>query len=156
MSWLGGEAENATPMFRYHVGLVGNLSLTEELILQPEFYYSAQGAGLEEGGTARYHYFCLPVLAKLDYEKHYFLIGPQVAVLYEGNLRHEEAKRNVSAQLNPIDFAAILGGGIKLSALANLELRYHVGISDTVAANEERYVPNRLFQLSFTHLLTQQ
>jgi hypothetical protein len=135
---------------------VGNLSLTEKILLQPEFYYSAQGAGSKGDGTAHYHYFCLPALAKLNYEKHYFLIGPQVAVLYKGSLRHEEAKQNVSAQLNPLDFSAVIGGGVKLSNLTSLELRYHIGISNTIVAGEEYHVPNRLLQFSFTHLLTQQ
>ena len=155
VSWIGGDSEAVVPIIRYHAGVLSNVSLIEEsLTLQPELYYSAQGTGVEGGGTARYHYLCLPVLAKMEGPNHYFLIGPQVAVLYEANLRYKEAKRNVSAHLNPVDFAMVIGGGLKLNAWANLELRYHHGMSDT-ATNDDGDFPSRLFQLSFTHLLIQ-
>ena len=155
VSWIGGDSEEVVPFIRYHLGIVSNVSLIEEsLTLQPELYYSAQGTGVQGGGTARYHYLCLPLLAKIEGSKHYFLIGPQGAVLYEANFRYKEAKQNVSAQLNPVDFALVLGGGLKLSAWVNLELRYHHGISDT-ATNDDGDFPSRLFQLSFTHLLIQ-
>ena len=155
VSWIGGDSEDVVLLLRYHVGLLSNVSLVEDAFtLQPEFYYSSQGTGVGEDGTARYHYFCLPVLAKLEHEKHYFLIGPQAAVLYEGNLRHKEARQNVTAHLNPVDISVVLGGGIKVSPLANIELRYHLGISDTAANNEGNF-PNRLIQVSFNHLFTQ-
>jgi hypothetical protein len=153
VAWTGGDAEGTRPILRYHAGVFSEIAASERICFRPELYYSAQGTGLELEGTARYHYFCLPVLMKIAQEKSYFLLGPQAAVLYEANTRYREEKQNVSAQLNPIDFSLLLGGGIKVNAKAGLELRYHWGISSTSNRKEEHF-PNRLLQLSFTYLLT--
>lgn len=153
ITWIGGDATNVQPALGYHIGLLTNTPIIQKrLFLQPEFYFSRQGANGQNDEKAVYHYFCLPALLKIDQPNYYFLFGPQVGLLYNAKMKIEDTKENVINRLNPVDLMLIVGVGFKVDSHINLEVRYHHGVSDT-AANEDGNYPNRVIQFSLTHSL---
>ena len=64
---LEGDGVDGSTYTSYHFGAVAEISLLENLSLQPELLYSSQGTKVDEAGIKEinYNYVTVPVLAML-------------------------------------------------------------------------------------------
>lgn len=166
-----GDLETQTS---FHLGLVTEIPLGANFALQPEFFYSSQGAKYEETGTLeggeyssyRYKlkldYLNLPLLAKYSITPGLSLqAGPQIGYLIKAEVervltigRDTDANKNdVKDHFKNIDFA--LSGGLQyeLEMGVFFNARYNAGIYNIEdAENDDDYMYNNVFQLSVGYM----
>ncbi|MDZ7645971.1 MAG: outer membrane beta-barrel protein [Cytophagales bacterium] len=47
----GDNSSSFDPKYSFHVGLLGHIHMSDEIAIQPEVYYSAQGTQYKSNGT---------------------------------------------------------------------------------------------------------
>ena len=129
----------------FHVGLVGELSLTSRWNLQPEFLYSEQGFGFrnefQEELKINLNYLQLPVLVEYELVNGFFIQGgPQISYLLE------EENRIVYLTHNYNKFDLSLGFGAEYK-IKNFYVygRYNTGIN-RIFNSSELQAHNRVIQ----------
>ena len=163
VSSLTGDGSN----FRagMNVGIFANYRINKLLAIQPEFYYSMQGAGfddipvltktLESNYTS--HYLNIPVLLKIypwaGLNVHF---GPQFGFCVDDEYKAKLAGKEISSKdLEPygygykaktFDFSLALGVGYEFDFGMTIDARYNFGLSNVY--DEEGSPNNTMFILS--------
>lgn len=163
VSSLTGDGSN----FRagMNVGIFANYRINKLLAIQPEFYYSMQGAGfddipvltktLESNYTS--HYLNIPVLLKIypcaGLNVHF---GPQFGFCVDDEYKAKLAGKEISSKdLEPygygykaktFDFSLALGVGYEFDFGMTIDARYNFGLSNVY--DEEGSPNNTMFMLS--------
>lgn len=145
LSILSGTV-NRDPKFKpgAHIGGFIDALVSENVHLQPEFYYSSQGAttsyrlspSVKTGETkVNLHYFNLPLIFKVYMGKAFnFQFGPQAGILIgareKGKINGLEVDENVTGSFKTFDFA--LAGGMGLDATETIQIgaRVNYGVSN--------------------------
>lgn len=120
----------------FHVGLVGELRLSDKFAVQPEAIYSSQGAKFGSSDL-KVDYLNVPVLADIKLVKMLSLhVGPQFGfVIDEGDLNDPKS----------FDLSGAAGLELKVTKFF-AQARYNFGISDI--ADADGSPKNAVFQLS--------
>ena len=127
----------------YHAGLLVEISLFDNLAIQPELLYSTIGASydnLTEEIKNELGYISIPIMAKFNLSETLFLeAGPQGSFLLS-----KKDEVNIE-EYNTFDFAANVGLGVKITNNLFANARYSVGLTEIARDADAK---NSVFQLS--------
>lgn len=159
----------------FHVGLLGQLPISEKFLFMPEIIYSQQGgkltfdemtSGYHFESTMKLNYLNIPLMVSYPVWKDLSIkAGPQVGFLlsskndysdnYLGDIIAEET--NLSDVSHSVDFALNLGLGYRFLEKFVLDARYQFSFSNVFdAANpalSDQKIKNRNFQLSLGYFI---
>ncbi len=157
----GYDAGDARTLFNFNAGVFLKLPAARGLSIQPEVYYSGQGASYDtRPGTERYHadYVNIPVLLKFAHRAGYYVeTGPQLGILTGAS--HVAAGVSVpnKDEYNNTDFAWVFGIGFKIpESPVGIDFRYNVGLANVENRAVTGYtgsIRNDVLQLGITYVL---
>ena len=135
----------------FHLGGVGEVSLTDVFSIQPELLYSSQGVKDEsdDDEVVRLNYLTLPMLAKYYVADNLSVeAGPQLGMLLKAEVEDNGETIDIKDNTKSIDIGVAFGLGYKLPSGLNFAARYYLGgdIND-IDEDPEKFA-NRVFQLS--------
>ena len=139
----GSDADGFDGLTGFHVGAIAEFKIFDNLALQPELVYSAQGAKLQDVDY-KLGYLTLPVMAKFYLnDKLSVHAGPQFGLLVS------DADGVDGTDNNTTDFG--ISGGIEYRLVGGLFIqgRYNSGLSK-ISDNAE--VKNTVLQFSIGYL----
>lgn len=139
----GDDIDDLGSRTAFHIGLIGEIMLTDKFAVQPEVLYSAQGA--KEGDfTYKLDYVAIPVMAK------YFVTpglsleaGPQFAFNTLSEIELDGESEDLE-EIEGMDFGLGFGLGYQFMK-AFVQARYNIGFTEIVEGADAK---NSVFQLS--------
>lgn len=136
----------------FHLGALASLPLIKNFTLQPELFYSAQGAqSTEVGVTANLNlnYMNFPVLLKYNHPFGFFAeTGPQVGSLLTAKLKFPEFNEDEKSGYKSTDWSWAFGLGYFFKDLGiGIDARYNLGISNFIGQSYNGEAMNEVFQL---------
>lgn len=144
------------PVVGVHAGFLAHIHLTKKFALQPEIFYSTQGAYYKDGPlNTRYNlgYIQVPVLLQymiLDGLR--LQAGPQLGILVHANSKTGDVKENFRNDLKSVDFGLATGASYQVPHTGfGFDARFNLGLSDI---NKDGNIKssNRGFQLGVFYL----
>jgi opacity protein-like surface antigen len=127
----------------YHAGILVEISLFDNLAIQPELLYSTVGASYDnvsEEINNELGYISIPVLAKFNLSESMFLeVGPQGSFLLS-----KKGEVNIN-NYNTFDFSVNAGLGVNLTKNLFVSARYNLGLTEIARDADAK---NSVFQLS--------
>jgi hypothetical protein len=133
----------------FHVGGLAHIHVSRQFAVQPEIYYSGQGAK-EPGAVYRFNYLNVPVLLQYMTGGGFRLqTGPQLGILLSAKDEDpgEGITYDVKNSLNDVDFAWSFGAGYKFPGSGfGIDARYNLGITN-ISESEVTEYRNRVFQV---------
>ncbi|MHA6280910.1 porin family protein [Salinimicrobium sp. CAU 1759] len=139
----GDDVDDADSRTGFHLGLIGEIMLTDRFAVQPEVLYSAQGAE-GDGATWKLDYVAVPVMAKYFVTNGLSLeAGPQFSFNTTSEVEGEGETVDIDAE--SMDIGLGLGLGYQFMQSIFVQARYNMGFSDVV---EDLDAKNSVFQLS--------
>lgn len=114
-----------------NAGLIGHIHLSSQLGLQPEIYYSMQGA--KSGSTnLNLDYINVPVMFQYMFNNGFRLqAGPQIGFLVRAKGEDNGSTVDVKDDFNTIDAGLSFGVGyVHTSSGFGIDARYNLGLSD--------------------------
>ena len=139
----GSDADGSDGITGLHLGVIAEFSIFQNLSLQPELIYSAQGAKINDVDY-KLGYLTLPVMAKFYLnDKLSIHAGPQFGILISEDDEIKETDNNTT------DFG--ISAGLEYNIIGGLfvQARYNNGLSD-ITDNAE--IKNTVFQLSLGYM----
>ncbi len=135
-----------------HLGALASLPLISHFSLQPELFYSAQGAkSTEVGVTANLNmnYLNFPVLVKYNNPTGFFAeTGPQVGSLLAAKLKFPEFNEDEKSGFKSTDWSWAFGVGYFFKDLGlGIDARYNLGLSNFIDLSYNGQARNRVFQV---------
>jgi hypothetical protein len=122
-----------------HVGLFGNMSLSEKFQLQAEINYDQKG-GKSDDVTSKTDYISVPVLVKYSLGKSdntklkfNINIGPYASYLVNAETEANDITTDIKDNTEDFEFGAIAGFGMKYPIANNnltFDLRLGLGLTD--------------------------
>ncbi|UII19531.1 porin family protein [Fulvivirga ligni] len=110
----------------YHFGAFVDLGLNENISIQPELLFSAQGTSIDDVDI-NMNYLTIPVLLKLKFAKVLNVhAGPQFGILSSAKYEDEDIKDSFKSA----DLSLALGAGVELPVGLVGGLRYNLGLND--------------------------
>jgi hypothetical protein len=148
----GPEFDNRMGLY---AGLIGYIHMSRQFGLQPELYYSMQGA--KSGGTTfELDYINVPVMFQYMFDNGFRVqTGPQIGFLINGRASDGDNSMDIRDDFNAID----VGLGFGASYIHNpsgfgIDLRYNLGLTDitesSLVDSQSRGVQLGIFYL-FNH-----
>lgn len=133
-------------------GLLAHIHLNRQFAIQPEAYYSGQGAKystlLSKDNELKLNYVNVPVLLQFMFDNGFRLqTGPQVGFLTSAKVKSGGNSADVSNNIKPIDFSWPAGIGYISPSGFGADVRYNIGLSDISKASNTSLKNN---VLSFT------
>jgi opacity protein-like surface antigen len=139
----GKDVEGTSTLLGFHGGVQANLPLAAGFSLQPELFYSSEGAKMKvqmpgDGdeiieATAKTHlnYLNLPVLLQYQHASGAFAVtGPQIGYLLSAKVKMNGASEDVKESFNKINFGWTLGVGYVIPATSiGIDVRYNFGLA---------------------------
>ena len=142
-SLSGDDAEDLDSRTGFHLGLIGEVMLTDRFAIQPEVLYSAQGAEIEDE-TWKLDYISVPVMAKYFVTNGLSLeAGPQFSFNTTSEAEIDGETEEIDAE--SMDIGLGLGLGYEFMQSIFVQARYNMGLSDVL---EDVDAKNSVFQLS--------
>ena len=138
------------------VGLLAHIHLSKQVALQPEIFYSNQGARYTTAGVEtklKLHYVAVPLLFQYMFDNGFRVqAGPQVSFLMgaqsETNLTNSDTQNN----LNNTDVALSVGAGyVQPSSGFGIDVRYNAGLTN-IKVDKATKLTNNVFQLSVFYI----
>lgn len=156
---LGQTNINWDSRYSWHAGLLAHIHKSKHFAIQPELYYSSQGAEHIIPGSERkieLSYLQLPVLFQYMTGSGFrFQGGPEVGFLMSAKQRlNGGAATDVKSSFNKVDFGLTAGASYVTRSGLGFDARYFYGLTDissnaTVANGN---VNNLLIQLGVFYL----
>jgi hypothetical protein len=144
------------PVVGLHAGMLAHIHLTKKFALQPEVFYSTQGANYKNGPfDTRYNlgYIQVPVLVQ------YMILnglrlqaGPQLGFLVNAKSKTGDIKQDFKNDLNTVDFGMAAGASYLVPNTGfGFDARVNLGLTDI---NKDGNIKstNRGFQLGVFYL----
>ena len=136
----------------FHAGAYLSVMLSDNIGLQPELLYSAQGSEFEAFGTEtiqRINYINVPVLLKYQVVDVFSLhAGPQIGFLASAEAESDGEEEDNSDSFKGSDFSLAFGGQLDLPMGLIGGVRYSLGLSDVNdAEGDDLEVSNNNFQI---------
>lgn len=146
--WSGDEADGIDSRVSFHVGGFAEIKVSDKFAVQPELLYSSQG-GKADGGTYNVDYINIPIMAKFYVaEKFSIEAGPQVGFLMSAKAKPDSGDdQDIKDELKSTDFGVNLGLGYNITENISAGLRYNLGLSQVVDADNVD-IKNNVFSLS--------
>jgi hypothetical protein len=133
-----------------HVGLLGHIHITEQFALQPEIYYSDQGAKTVSDGETRklnLGYVNMPLMFQYMFDNGFRLqAGPQLAVLASAKSKANGNSTDVKGSFNSFDVGVPVGVGYISPTGLGIDVRYQIGVSN-VREDDDNKAYNRGLQI---------
>ncbi len=144
----------------FNLGLIGHIHLAKQIALQPEAYYSLQGAKFTVLGAdtkINLSYINVPVLIQYMFDNGFRLqAGPQVGFLIHAESKTGSSKVSIMNDLKKVDFALSAGiGYVHPPSGFGIDARYNFGLSD-INKNSSTKSTNQGFQLGLFFLFNHQ
>ena len=154
---VSGSGESLSSKTDFNAGILASVPLFNSFTLQPEINYSGQGAKGSDGTTTttvNYNYINVPVLFKFNHSSGLFAeTGPQIGFLISANAKAGGQSVDIKDQISSTDFSWCFSLGYKLSDIPlGIDLRYNLGLSNTVKASGEGTSKNSVFQFGIFYL----
>ncbi len=135
----------------FHAGLLGHVHLSKNFALQPEVFYSTQGARYTAASVTtklNLSYVNVPILFQYMFDNGFRLqAGPQVGFLLIANSDNSITKTNIKSSYKEMDVAVTMGlGYIHVPSGWGIDARYHLGVNN-INNNSSIKSANRGFQL---------
>lgn len=139
----GKDVEGTSILPGFHFGVQAGIPLKDDLNLQPELFYSAEGAKMntvlqgdgdeliEGKANARLNYLNLPVLLQYHHTSGFFAqSGPQLGYLLSGKLKVKGESSDIKDEFKKTSLSWVVGVGYYLSEQKiGFNLRYNFGIT---------------------------
>jgi hypothetical protein len=157
LSTFTGDAEGAKSQIGFNAGVLVKIPVADALSVQPEAYYSGQGAKGNESGTdfnLHVNYINIPVLLKYQLPVGvFFETGPQLGLRMSAKLKAEGQSVDMKDSYKSTDFSWAFGAGYQLPSLPlGIDLRYNLGLANIAAGDGDGSVKNGVFQLGVFYL----
>lgn len=154
---FGQEKINWDTRYSWHAGLLAHIHRSRHFAIQPELYYSAQGAEHVIVGIDRkieLGYLQLPVLFQYMTGSGFrFQGGPQVGFLMSAKQQLNGGTRtDVKDAFKKIDFGLTAGVSYVTKLNVGFDARYFYGLTDISTANTGGNINNTLIQLGVFYL----
>ncbi|MFC3416171.1 porin family protein [Algoriphagus hitonicola] len=142
------------PKTGIHLGLLGHIHMTDQIGLQPEIYYSAQGAKFgNSSNSLNLDYINIPLLLQYMFDNGFRVqAGPQLGLLMNAKSVTGSTEVDVKNDFKSIDVGIGVGASyIHLPTGFGIDARYNIGMSNIseIASNDYK---NRGFQLGVFYL----
>ena len=137
-----------------HVGLLGHIHLTDNFGLQPEIYYSMQGAKFANSDNSfNLGYINVPVLLQYMFDNGFRIqAGPQLGLLASAKSVLGDTKVDVKDDFKNIDLGLGIGASyVHPPSGFGVDARYNLGLSN-ISENASNDYKNRGFQLGVFYL----
>lgn len=137
----------------FNAGVFSTIQLSKLFTIQPEVYYSEQGAQRKDSSAnLNYNYLNVPVLIKYQLYSGIFIeTGPQIGFLLNSSYKSTTFSEDLNFISKSTAFSWAFGAGYKLSSInLGFDIRYNLGIS-----NIQTYswtTTNSVFQLDLFYL----
>jgi hypothetical protein len=142
--------DNAEMKSGVHIGLLGHIHMNEQFALQPEIYYSDQGAKIETDGETRklnLGYINMPLMFQYMFDNGFRLqAGPQLAVLASAKSKENGNSKDVKGSFNSFEIGVPFGVGYISPDGFGVDLRYQLGLSN-VREDDDSQAFNRGLQI---------
>ena len=131
-----------------HLGVLGHIHLTKYFALQPELYYSGQGAKNKASDIkTNLSYINLPLLGQFMTGSGFRLqTGPQVGFLMTAKNKNG-SDTDVKDNFKKIDFSWVFGASYLLESGIGFDARYNHGISNINDGGDDPKISNRVIAL---------
>ncbi|HEX4373929.1 MAG TPA: porin family protein [Puia sp.] len=135
----GSDAEGSSMRVSFNAGALAQISLNDMLSVQPEVYYSDQGAkvkfdnglGGTVTGTQKLGYINVPVLVKYTTSSGFFVqTGPQIGFLLSAKASAAGQSSDEKSFFKSTDFSWAFGAGFLTSMNIGIDARYNLGLSN--------------------------
>jgi hypothetical protein len=145
----------------FNAGLIFSLPLGSGVTLQPEAFYSGEGANLATTnltGEYSYQYLNIPVMLKYVAPFHVFLeTGPQIGFLLGAHLKEEGfPSTDIKEWTKSAGYSWVFGAGYQLPMGLGLDARYNFGLSDVAKDGTNTYndgsVKNNVIQIGLFYI----
>jgi len=147
---------NYDPVAGFHAGVLAHIHLSKRFALQPETFFSTNGANFKNGPfETKYNlgYIQVPVLLQymiLDGLR--LQAGPQVGFLVSAKSKTGDLKEDFKNDVNSVDFGLATGASYLIPKTGfGFDARYNLGLSD-INKNGSVKSTNRGFQLGVFYL----
>lgn len=131
---LGQEKINWDSRYTWHLGLLSHLHRSKHFAIQPELYYSNQGAEQVTPGSDKHielGYLQLPVLFQYMTGSGFrFQGGPQLGFLVSAKQKLNGIKTDVKESFNTIDLGLTAGVSYITKKSIGFDARYVYGLTD--------------------------
>lgn len=137
-----------------HLGLLGHAHLSDHFSLQPELFYSSQGAKFgNSSNRLNLDYLNVPVLLQYMFDNGFRLqAGPQVGFLVNAKRVVGENRVDVKDDYKNLDLALSVGASyVHPPTGFGIDVRYNHGLSN-ISENAANDFKNRGFQLGVFYL----
>jgi Outer membrane protein beta-barrel domain len=140
----------------FNLGLMAHLHLAKHIALQPEAFFSLQGAKYTTLGIdtrVNLSYINVPVLIQYMFDNGFRLqAGPQVGFLIQAESKTNDAEVSIMNNLKKVDFALSTGVGyVHPPSGFGIDARYNFGLSN-INKNSSTKSTNQGFQLGLFYL----
>jgi hypothetical protein len=161
----GSDATGSSIRISFNAGALAQISLNEMLSVQPEVYYSDQGAKVKEdngsGGTIsgaqKLGYINVPVLLKYTTSSGFFVqTGPQIGFLLSAKASASGVSVDEKQYFKSTDFSWAFGLGYLTSMNVGIDARYNLGLSNienTGNTSGTGTIKNSVIQVGVFYLL---
>lgn len=126
---------NYDPVVGFHIGGLSHIHLTKHFALQPEVFYSTNGANYKSGGNdfrINLGYISVPVLVQYMFTNGLRVqAGPQVGFLVHAISKDNNIKENIREDINAVDFSLATGASYQVPNTGfGFDARFNLGLSD--------------------------
>lgn len=149
---------NSSSDFRtgFHFGGLAHIHLTPSFSLQPEIYFSTQGAEYESGNNdveEKLSYINIPLLLQYNFANGFRLqAGPQLGVLVDSEVEVNGVETNTSSNnYNNVDFSVPIGVSYLGYSGFGVDARFNLGLSNVYENNAVK-ARNQVIQLGVFYL----
>jgi hypothetical protein len=126
-----------------NAGVFLHIPLSAKYSLQPELFYSGQGASLLGSApktTINLGYVSLPFLFKYTSPGGFFVeSGPQASLLIYANTKTGDVKKIIFPEVRKVDFSWAAGVGLHTKINLDLDVRYNLGLTKTYTNDAKIY-----------------
>ena len=170
-SFMGDDVKDDNFKLGWSAGLYYHIPVNQTLAIQPEVNFSRVGAKYKNdlvdtqnikttySNSTTLDYVQVPVLLKIypGGTRFNFEIGPQVGfnvyasnkVKFDTNVNGQnvvtEQKRDISDDVEKVDFGAVAGVGYNITDNVNVGVRYYLGLKDTFKSESNFDAKNQGF-----------
>ena len=161
--------ENLEGRIAYHVGIVAEISLSDQFSVQPEILYNSVGAKFPADNLAARRagvdtsdiriitdYLSSPVMVKYyPVEGLGIEVGPQVGFLLAAKMKNDTDEEDIKDEMESIDFGIGFGASYKLEMGVFFDARYVLGMTNIITETEfddDDFIKNNVFQFSVGYM----
>jgi hypothetical protein len=119
----------------YHAGLLADIGITTDFVVEPTLLYSLKGVQSASESSVKLNLSYAEIQCNLKVKAGYyrtvnFFAGPFVAFLVSAKATNGEDKLDVKDQFNGIDFGINGGAGYQMKNGLGVTVRYELGIAN--------------------------